>query len=86
MQSNYKCCCKYCGKTFYSRTQFKSVCGNKECQFKRKKQLGLVKPIRAQSKSINEVCKTADWWSKRLKKNVTYGQASLYVDLGIRIF
>ena len=84
-REKFECRCKYCGKTFYSVNEFKTICNDKACQYQRRSALGIIRPAPSR-KSIDEICKSADWWSKRLHKTVTYGQVSLYEDTGIRVF
>lgn len=83
MANKYACICKFCGKEFSSPDMMKDVCNTKKCQERFKLSLKHKGKSRF---SIEEVERRAIDESVRLNKTVTYGQMSLLLDTGIKVF
>ncbi len=83
MASKYGCICRFCGKEFFSSDMMKDVCNLKKCQERLKLSLKYKGKARF---SIAQVERRAIDESKRLNKTVTYGQMSLLLDTGIKVF
>lgn len=82
-RKRYYCVCKFCGKEFMSADMFNEVCFSKKCQRKNKECISRRPTI---NHSIVEVERMAEKYSRQLKKTVTYGQVSLFLDCGIKTF
>ena len=82
-RKRYYCVCKFCGKEFISADMFNEVCFSKKCKDRNKATL---KRQITSKYSIYDVERMAEKYSRQLKKTVTYGQVSLFLDTGIKTF
>lgn len=83
MPTKYVCICKFCGKEFLNIDMFKDVCFNKQCQDRNK---AILKRQSTSKYSIYDVERMAIHYSRQLGRTVTYGQVSLLLDKGIKVF
>ncbi len=79
--------CRFCGKPFYTVSKRKDVCNAVSCQYSfRKQEKQKAKEKKKTGLSINDVVRRAEELSKETGRLVTYGQVSLFLEHGIKMW
>ena len=79
--------CRFCGKSFYTVSKRKDVCNAVSCQHSfRKLEKQKAKEKKKTGLSISDVVCMAEERTQETGRLVTYGQVSLFIEHGIKMW